>query len=305
MKHTLKITLFLVILFLGAQYIGLGIVNSYIDVETTKQTGNFTVYPLPDIAGMQLDRPDLQEDTSFVYIIIAVLIGTGIILLLVKYGKINIWKLWFMAAMAVCLTAAFGAFFTSWFASVLGIGLAIWKVLKPNIIIHNFTELFVYGGLAAIFFPVISIWAATMLLILISVYDMYAVWKSKHMVALANFQKDAGMFAGLMLPYERKAAATSTAHKASRTAPGKAVSGKTSPTETKSAILGGGDVGFPLLFAAAVLKGNGMLPALVIPIFAAIALFLLLYMAKKDRFYPAMPFISAGCFVGLLISFLL
>ena len=33
----------------------------------------------------------------------------------------------------------------------------------------------------------------------------------------------------------------------------------------------------------------------------ALALGMLLMKAEKDKFYPAMPFVSAGCFIGLAI----
>jgi len=72
----------------------------------------------------------------------------------------------------------------------------------------------------------------------------------------------------------------------------------------KMAILGGGDLGFPLIFAGVVFKSVGLYQAMIIPVFAAIALLLLLLLGKKDRFYPAMPFISAGCFVGYIVILL-
>jgi hypothetical protein len=68
--------------------------------------------------------------------------------------------------------------------------------------------------------------------------------------------------------------------------------------QVKSAILGGGDIGFPLLFAGVLMKSYGFMQVLIVPVVASIGLFLLLYFAKKDRFYPAMPFLSAACFAG-------
>lgn len=295
MKHGLWLTCTLVLLFLAAQYIGLGIANSYIDYKTTEETGNFTVYDLPAVAGMEMSRPELEEETSWLYIIGAVLVGTVLILLLIKWGRINIWKVWFLLAVTVCLTAAFGSFLPVIAANILGIGLALWKVIKPNFYIHNITELFIYGGLCAIFFPVLSIPAAALLLLAISAYDMYAVWRSKHMVKLADFQKDTGLFAGLVLPYR----------KGQSLAPPKTVKQTSGGSDARTAVLGGGDIGFPLLFAAAVLKTAGFLSAAIIPPFAALALLLLLVYAKKDRYYPAMPFISAGCAVGFLVAYAL
>ena len=71
------------------------------------------------------------------------------------------------------------------------------------------------------------------------------------------------------------------------------------------AILGGGDIGFPLIFAGVVLKEWGLWQSLPMPLFAGLGLSFLLWKGKKDRFYPAMPFISAGCFLGLFVVWLL
>jgi len=53
-----------------------------------------------------------------------------------------------------------------------------------------------------------------------------------------------------------------------------------------------------------VAKQNAFFISIIISIFAAIALFLLFLKSEKGKFYPAMPFISAGCIVGYLITLL-
>jgi len=68
------------------------------------------------------------------------------------------------------------------------------------------------------------------------------------------------------------------------------------------AILGGGDVAFPLIFAGVILNKYGMTDALITIAFTSIALLLLFTFSKKGKFYPAMPFLTAGCLVGFLIS---
>ena len=67
------------------------------------------------------------------------------------------------------------------------------------------------------------------------------------------------------------------------------------------AILGGGDVVFPMILAGVVLRQFGPLSAIIVSICAALALLGLFYISKKGKFYPAMPFISVGCFLGLAI----
>ena len=84
--------------------------------------------------------------------------------------------------------------------------------------------------------------------------------------------------------------------------------------EARSAILGGGDIAFPLLFAGSVMieliksglsKEIAFFQTLPIPLFAGIALFLLFVKSQKGKFYPAMPFITVGCLIGYGIVLLL
>mgnify|MGYP001591251463 FL=1 len=151
-----------------------------------------------------------------------------------------------------------------------------------------------YGGLAAIFVPAFNLWSIIILLLLISVYDAYAVWKSKHMITLAQSQAKSKVFAGLLIPYSWK-----------KKEKGKEKSSIEKSKSGRIALLGGGDIAFPLLFAGVVLKEIGLWQALVIPFFALLGLGLLLLFSKEKRFYPAMPFISAGCFLGLAVVWII
>lgn len=288
MKHGLIITLILVGIFFVSQGVGLFITDQYIDYEATAETGNLTWEMLP--GGME--RPEVEENTSFIYILVAVLVGTGLVLLLIKYGQFNIWKLWFFLAVSICLTIAFAAFIKDWIALVLAILFAAWKIYKPNIYVHNLTEIFLYGGLAAIFVPLMNVFAATMLLVLISAYDMYAVWKSKHMVKLAKFQVKSKVFAGLSIPYSIKKPS------AAKKVDAKKAKGVLVSEGVRTAVLGGGDIAFPLLFTGVVMKSVGFSYSIIISVVTAVALLVLLLFSQKDKFYPAMPFISAGVFAG-------
>jgi len=290
MKHTFKITLVLVFLFFVSQVVGLGIINGYIDHKATAENGEIVAVDLP----YGFERPPVEEGGSFIFILVAILIGTMIVMLLIKFKRTFIWKIWFFLAIVMTLSIAFSAFINRYIALLLGLILAGYKIFKPNVIIHNFTEVFVYGGLAAIFVPVMNLFAVVALLILISIYDFIAVFKIKHMVTMAKFQTKAKVFAGLLIPYERE-------KKGKKITKGVKVKKK-----VRTAILGGGDIGFPLIFAGVVMKGLmlensfgvGFLKTLIIPLFVSGALFLLFVKGQKNKFYPAMPFLTVGCFVG-------
>lgn len=290
MKHNLKIILWLVSLFLASQIIGLLVTNQYIDHQAIEETGNVEFAALP----YNIERPVVEESTSYGYILAAILIGTILVLILMRFKKVLIWKSWFFLSVVLVLTVSLAAFLPQNVAFILAIILAIWKIFKRNIIIHNLTEVFIYGGLAAIFVPIMNVFSAIMLLIAISIYDMFAVWKSKHMVKMAKFQTQTKVFAGLLIPY----------HKAAKK--GKLI-------RSKNAILGGGDIGFTLIFAGVVMKNLmltnpvhiAFLKACVVPVTVTLALLLLFLKGREDRFYPAMPFLSAGAVIGYAIIWLI
>ncbi len=71
------------------------------------------------------------------------------------------------------------------------------------------------------------------------------------------------------------------------------------------AILGGGDVVFPIITAGVMLKTLGLIPALLVIAGATIGLITLLLLAEKKKFYPAMPFITMGIFIAIILSYLI
>ncbi len=277
-------------MFLVAQFIGLYIVKQYLPTPEGLQ---------PELP-FGLAPPDINPSLGFIFILGGVLLGTGLVLLLVKFRRVGLWRVWFYLSATLALAVAFTPFIGELLALALSAILAFFKVFKPNVIIHNATELLLYGGLAAIFFRILNIQSAVILLVLISIYDAYAVWRSKHMVTMAQFQAESKVFAGILIPKKEL--------KTKFIAPKIGRSSKTAvpaPKGASAAMLGGGDIAFPLLFASVVMKSSGFVPALfLIPLCAAAALGALLVYSQTGRFYPAMPFISAGTFVGYGLFFL-
>ena len=71
------------------------------------------------------------------------------------------------------------------------------------------------------------------------------------------------------------------------------------------AILGGGDIVFPIITAGVFYKTFGLYSALLITAFASLALLGLFVLARKGKFYPAMPFLTAGMYLGMIINWLI
>ena len=108
------------------------------------------------------------------------------------------------------------------------------------------------------------------------------------MVKMAQFQSNAKMFAGLHFDYGKPISTKKV---------------KRSKNSKMSAVLGGGDMGFPLLFSGVLLKTFSIPQVAIVVFFTAAGLFALLTLSEKGKFYPAMPFITGGAFVGYLIAF--
>jgi len=177
--------------------------------------------------------------------------------------------------------------------------------------------LLIYPGIASVFVPILNIYTIIVLLILISVYDMWAVWHSGIMQKMARYQIDKlKIFSGFFVPYAGKK--TKQKIKLLRE---KFRNKKISKKELQSkkfrvnvAILGGGDVVFPIITAGVMLKTfsdkilfgiGGLGPALLVIAGATLGLTYLFFFSEKKKFYPAMPFISAGIFAGMILSWII
>jgi presenilin-like A22 family membrane protease len=284
---------------------GLWVVSNYIDFDMTNETGITEFSELP----YGIERPEMEQNFTFIYIIVGVLLGTILLLVLIKFKKTNLWKLWYAFAIVIALSIALSGFIDAKIAFLISLIVAYLRIFKPNIFVNNFSELFIYGGIAAIFVPIINLFSSIMLLILISIYDAYAVWKSKHMIKLANFQSESKLFAGLMIPYNFK-----NFGKINNVEKNSKSNELNKSNKSNIAILGGGDIAFPLIFSGVVLKyliekGYSFFisfsGASIITLFTTLTLAYLLFRSEKGKFYPAMPFISAGCFIGLIVILLI
>ncbi|MFH1307356.1 MAG: presenilin family intramembrane aspartyl protease [archaeon] len=308
MKHNAKVTLILVAMFIVTQLIGLAVIHAYTPViteivnQTTGEKQNVSIGP---VLPYNLEPPETEPEISLISIVIGMTIAVLLILVLMKIKAVTFLRLWFFLVIAIAIGVSFNASLQNYFqfsaiiALVISLPLAFFKVFKRNIIVHNFTELLIYPGIAAIFVPILTLWSIILLLILISAYDIYAVWHAGFMQKMAHFQmNELKFFAGFFVPYIDK----KTRQKLKQAK--KSKSKKEQKVKVNLAILGGGDVVFPIIAAGVFLRAFGIVQALSITLFATLALLALFMFAKKGKFYPAMPFLTAGIFVGMLIAYI-
>ncbi len=304
MKHSLVITFILLGMFVAAQIIGLAVIAAYTPEITPVTTENGTVvnvtfYNLP--YGMEPPQ-GIKPGHNLASIITALIIAIAVMVLLMRLRAETFLRLWFFAVVAIAVGVTLNAVaptvsYASLGALAVALPLAYIKVFRRNIIVHNITELLVYPGIAAIFTPLLTISTIVILLIIISLYDMYAVWHSGFMQRLAHYQiTTLRVFSGFFIPYISRAQRSFLTSMRRQ---------QTKKVKVNVAILGGGDIVFPIILAGVVLREFSLISAILTIFGATLALAGLFWMSKKGKFYPAMPFISVGCFVALGIAYLI
>lgn len=297
MKHNPKITAILLIMFVLTQFIGIYVVNHYLAEDKD----------LP--YGLETPKPEKKSEfyIIFSYIIVAFIIAISLLFFLTKFKVEIILKIWFFIVVIIALGIAFNSIlgkfeflpYVSLIALAIAIPLATLKIFGRNLLVHNFTELLIYPGIAAIFVPILNVITIIIFLILISIYDIWAVWHSGIMQKMAKYQIDKlKVFSGFFIPYvSKRVRAKIKKMKKSEL--------KKKKIRVSVAILGGGDVVFPIIAAGVMLKTLGFLSAVFVIAGAALGLAYLFFFAKKKKFYPAMPFITAGILLAMALSYLI
>ncbi|MFA5258459.1 MAG: presenilin family intramembrane aspartyl protease [Candidatus Pacearchaeota archaeon] len=312
MKHTVKITLILMSMFLITQLIGLFVIQVYNDKAHFVELPYGTEPP-----------PEVQDDVSILSLLISFVIAISIFILLMKLNAETFIRIWFFVVISLAVALALYAIFVKFnifsidtlyisiIAMVISIPLAYIKIFKRNILVHNITELLIYPGIAAVFIPILNIMGIIILLLLISLYDIWAVWHTSFMQSMAKYQiNNLKIFGGFFVPYADKKSKLKIKqikekyqNKSDKFMESKF---KEAKVKVNLAILGGGDVVFPIITAGVFYKITGSLTSsLIITAFATIALLVLFTMARKGKFYPAMPFLTIGLYLGMIVDWIL
>ncbi|MFH1607835.1 MAG: presenilin family intramembrane aspartyl protease [archaeon] len=312
MKHNVKITIILLSMFLLAQFIGLIVQKA--DVFYLEQEVNGTIQKISNPYLSFIKPPETQTAKQSIgmlgSLIISFIIAISLLFFLTKFKVEFFLKLWFFVVVVIALFLSIYAFekLAPWIINptiafiiplIIALPLAFIKIFKREFIVHNLTELFIYPGIGAVFVPILNIYTIIALLILISIYDMWAVWHSGIMQKMAKYQiNKLNIFSGFFVPYlSKKVRLKIKKMKKSEL--------KKKRIKVNVAILGGGDVIFPIIAAGVMLKTFGFIPALLVIAGATLGVGYLFIFSEKKKFYPAMPFITAGIFIGMILSYFL
>jgi len=241
----------------------------------------------PELRGM-------RQGLSILDFLLAFIIATIFIIVLLRLFKKSTiaFKIMFVFAIFIGAEVVFETFIPQPFAFLLAIFTALLRFIIPQVWVQNLVIIISIAGVSAWLGLSFSLSAMIMIMAILSIYDVIAVYKTKHMVS---------MFRGLM----EKGVYFSTV------VPEKTGQLKTNLTEVEPVkgflFLGTGDMAFPLMFAVSALPFK-LISSIAIMIGALAGIFVLhlLFLFQKERKpMPALPPIALGTIIGFLVSMMI
>ncbi len=228
----------------------------------------------------------------------AVIIVVGLILYFIP-----MWALKKVFRVVFAVLFAWGVFITLVFWTPLAVSLAVAAVvgllwlITPRIWLHNLMMLLAMASLGAVFGRWIIPWQAMILLGVIAIYDFFAV-RFGYMLWLANSMSKINTLPAFFIPR------FASEWKDSLEAQSVTEMARKKPDDRDFSILGGGDIGFPVLLASSVYFAYGLNSALLVAAFALagiVVAYLIQALILKGKPMPALPPIAALSIIALFI----
>lgn len=184
-------------------------------------------------------------------------------------------------------------------AVLLSIVLTALMIVYPEWYIVDAVGIMVAAGASAMFGISLSVIPTIILLVLLAVYDFIAVYKTKHMIKLAEGVMDLKLPILFVLP--RKLSYSYVHSKTTKLEPGK---------EREAYFMGLGDAVMPTVLvvsASAFLPhipaiGITNVPAIGTMIGTLISYVLLMYFVMKGKPQAGLPFLCTGAIIGFLLG---
>lgn len=200
---------------------------------------------------------------------------------LFTWGTFIILILWFplIITLIIAITVGFAWFFV------------------PRVWLHNLVMVLALVSLGAVFGRLISPWTSIILIAVLALYDFLSV-RFRYMLWITKKLTESSTLPAFIIP--RTVAEWNSSLKKSDYS--KLAEGE--PFERKYSILGGGDVGFPLLLVSSVYFGYGFTDAIIVAAFSLLGLLCAYWIQAtllKGKPMPALPPIAVLSLIALLI----
>jgi presenilin-like A22 family membrane protease len=244
----------------------------------------------------QVILPEVSIELPLIYFLGAVVL-LGLVLFLIPVSKLTI-----VFKMIFVLLFAWGIFIVLGFSlpmiatSLIAVGAALLWFFWPRVWLHNLLLIIALAGMGTVFGFMLAPWTALIFMVVISIYDVLAV-RFGYMLWMAKKLSQLETLPAFILP--RDIAGWNLNLKEVKLT-------EDEPSERDFSILGGGDIGFPLLLVVSVFFAYGVTRSLVLAVFSLLGIAAAYWIQAfflKGKPMAALPPITFACLVGFLIVY--
>lgn len=245
------------------------------------------------------------DPLNLAYFFLILLVSTTVILLIIKFRKKQALRIIFLGATTVLSIYVLYPVLSIFADSRLSLGLSILVaailliaiIKKPEWYMINAVALLTGVGAIAMIGISLDISIVIVLLIGMAAYDAFSVYKTKHMIYLADNLMDLKLPVMLVIPKKRNYSLL----KETKSLKQKLKDGE----ERKAYFLGVGDFVIPGILAVAAfhnIASNGLIIALAVLAGTLLGFIALMTYVVKGKPQAGLPFLCSGAILGYLVA---
>jgi len=254
-------------------------------------------------AGMQAFK-NPNDPINIIFIVAILLVVTLVIILLSKFFKKQIIQFLILGAIGYTAAYVFIPLFSLIFFDVISIILSVISAIVLIVILYKYPEWYIIDisgiivgtGAIAIFGISLGILVVIVLLLILAVYDAISVYKTKHMIDLADTVMDLKLPVLLVIPKKLHYSLIKET---------KSLKEKIDEGEERDAFfMGLGDIVMPGILVVAIYRNiaNGLPLALSALIGTLIGFSMLMIFVIKGKPQAGLPFLCGGAIAGYVIG---
>jgi len=290
----------IIIAFLLTATLSIAVTNSMITGDVFYVSEPVKSVYVPSQVQPEVIYPEIKPEYRLAQIdvfqfVISFFIATALMLFFLKKFKGKFFfEFFFSGAIIFGAQGPFGLFLSQLYAFLAAIVLVIFRFIYPRIWTQNIIIIIGISGVAASLGVNMNPIFVIIILVLLSLYDIIAVYKTRHMVNLFKGMAEKGAVLALIIPKSIllwKDKFTIIKNK----------------NRNEFIFLGTGDIALPLFFAASAFS-SGLDVSVAIIIGAVIGLVVdhIFFVTQKEKkAIPALPAIAFFAIAGYVVSFYL
>ncbi|MBN1860824.1 MAG: hypothetical protein JW840_05115 [Candidatus Thermoplasmatota archaeon] len=247
---------------------------------------------------------DTGDPVNILYIFVIIIVMTIVILIIAKYWKKQVIQAIILFAIGYTAFFIFVPLFSLILPDIITLILSVACAIGLIVALYKFPEWYVIdlcgviigAGAIAIFGISLSILLVILLLCVLAVYDAISVYKTKHMIDLADTVMDLKLPVLLVVPKIRKYSLIKET---------KGLKEKLKENEERDAFfMGLGDIVMPGILVVATYHTipNGLAVALGVLAGTLVGFFVLMTFVIKGKPQAGLPLLCSGAILGYLVS---